>query len=91
VAEWKALQFLHTNCTATSKTAAYVAVCKESFGAFRLYEVASDKRTIVGKPMVAKESRHVLEIEAGSNESDARTHLVKKFCTDQQLARHLAN
>jgi hypothetical protein len=76
--------------------AAFVAVCKKSFGegcerfAFRFYEVASDRRTIVGKPMVAKESRHVLDIEEGNDESDARTRFVKKFCTSQQLARRLA-
>jgi hypothetical protein len=79
--------------------AAFVAVCRKSFGeggerfAFRFYEVASDGRTIVGNPLVAKESRHVLEVEEGGNkrhENNARIRFVKRFCSGQQLAARLA-
>lgn len=69
----------------------YVALNKKAFGeggerfAFRFYEVAEDRKTILGKSMVAKESRYVLE--GGEKE---REQFVKTFCKTQQLARRLA-
>jgi Mg-chelatase subunit ChlD len=76
--------------------ALYVALSKRSFGegaernAFRFYEIASDRTTIVGKPLVAKESRLILASEKGADERARRT-FVRTFCSTQQLARRLAN
>jgi Mg-chelatase subunit ChlD len=75
--------------------AAYVALSKRSFGegaernAFRFYEIGSDGKTIVGKPLVAKESRLILASEQGADER-ARRKFVRLFCSTQQLARRLA-
>lgn len=76
--------------------ARYVAISKGPFGegaerfAFRFYEVATDRETIVGRPLVAKESRMVLETEGGVTENDARKKFVEKFIMTQQIARRLA-
>jgi hypothetical protein len=73
--------------------AEYVAMHKEAFGegaerlAYRFYEVAADKRTIVGRHMVAKESRLVLEEHADER---SRKEFVRVFCETQQVARRLA-
>lgn len=73
--------------------AQYVALCKEPFGergerlAYRLFEVASDQRTIVGAPLVAKESRLILESHAAEDE---RKRFVRTFCSTQQIARRIA-
>ena len=71
--------------------AKYVAFSKGIFGegaerfAYRFFELASDARTIVGRPLVAKESRHALE-HGGA----FRKAFVKSFCETQQLARRIA-
>jgi Alpha-kinase family len=76
--------------------AAFVAICNRTFGeggeryAFRFYEVGANGETIVGKPLVAKESRFVLQSEEGNSSSKARDHFVKEFCKGQQLALRLA-
>ena len=63
----------------------YVALAKEPFGegaerfAFRFFEVASDSKTILGQPMVAKSSRFY------TNDC-----FVQTFCSTQQLSRRLA-
>jgi hypothetical protein len=73
--------------------AKYVAIHQEAFGegaerlAFRFYEVAADGRTIVGRHMVAKESRLVLEEHADER---SRKDFVRTFCETQQVARRLA-
>jgi hypothetical protein len=72
----------------------FVALSKRAFDeggervAYRFYEVAEDGTTIVGKPMVAKESLYVLENE--STDRNAREKFVRKYCSTQQLARRLA-
>eukprot|EP00536_Pseudo-nitzschia_multiseries_P006283 jgi/Psemu1/192727/e_gw1.131.23.1 len=69
----------------------FVALNKKTFGegaerfAFRFYEVGQDGSTVVGKPLVAKESRLVLE----GGEAD-RELFVRTFCRAQQLARRIA-
>ena len=76
--------------------ARFVAISKGPFGegaerfAYRFYEVAADGKTIVGRPLVAKESRMVLDTEDGMTESDARKQFVKTFMKTQQIARRLA-
>ena len=71
----------------------YVAFCKEVFGegaerfAYRFYELAADRKTILGKPLVAKESRLVLDTEY--TDTRARELFVKTFCETQQLARRI--
>jgi hypothetical protein len=73
--------------------AEYVAMHQEAFGegaerlAFRFYEIAADGRTIVGRNMVAKESRLVLEEHADER---SRRKFVRTFCETQQVARRLA-
>ena len=74
--------------------AKYVAFAKSAFGegaerfAFRFYELAQDARTIVGRPLVAKESRLVIEHHSGEKE---RRRFVQTFCETQQLARRIAD
>jgi hypothetical protein len=75
--------------------ARYVAFAKCPFGegaerfAYRFFEVAADRTTIVGKAMVAKENRLILT----TDEADeiARKRYTATFCKTQQLARNLAN
>jgi Alpha-kinase family/von Willebrand factor type A domain len=75
--------------------AKYVALAKGPFGegaerfAYRFFEVAADQKTILGKPMVAKESRMILE-EIGISDAAARKDFVRNFCMTQQLALRLA-
>jgi hypothetical protein len=72
--------------------ARYVALAKDAFGegaerfAFRFFELSSDAKTILGRPLVAKESRYVLDDDA-----KARDKYVRTFCSTQHLARRLAN
>ncbi len=72
--------------------ARYVAFAKNSFGegaerfAHRFFELAADCRTIVGKAMVAKESRLILD----DSDEKARRQFTATFCKTQQLARRLA-
>jgi Mg-chelatase subunit ChlD len=69
-----------------------VVLKKAAFGegaerfAFRFFEVAADGETVVGRPLVAKESRLVLEEGDRSREKFVRT-----FCRTQQLARRIAD
>ena len=71
--------------------AKYVAFSKAIFGegaerfAYRFYELAEDARTIVGCPLVAKESRHVVE-----HGGESRMKFVNQFCETQQFARRIA-
>jgi Alpha-kinase family. len=72
--------------------AKFVAMNKKVFGegaeryAFRFFEVGEDGKTVVGKPLVAKESRLVLD---GGEEH--RDRFVRTFCQTQQLARRIAD
>ncbi len=74
--------------------AEYVALNQGPFGegaerfAFRFYELDSDRTTIVGKPLVAKESRFILE--DGMDDEASRMKFVKSFCKTQQLAGRIA-
>ncbi|KAL7573926.1 hypothetical protein ACA910_001938 [Epithemia clementina (nom. ined.)] len=69
-----------------------VAIHKYAFGegaerfAFRFFEVDGDGKTVLGKPLVAKESRLVLEGGVGGQEA-----FVQSFCRTQQLARRIAS
>jgi Alpha-kinase family len=74
--------------------AQYVAFAKCSFGeggerfAYRFYEIAADKRTILGKAMVAKESKYVIgNDENGIGDLAQRKKFVRMFCKTQQYAR----
>jgi len=75
--------------------AQYVAMCKEAFGegaeriVFRFFELGEDGRTIVGPPLVAKESRLILD-DDGVGDEKARNEFVRTFCSTQQLARRIA-
>jgi Alpha-kinase family/von Willebrand factor type A domain len=75
--------------------AKYVAFSKGPFGegaerfAFRFFEIASDGKTVLGLPMVAKESRFILN-EVGVENEEARKTFVQTFCGTQQIARRLA-
>lgn len=71
-----------------------VAMNKEAFGeggerfAYRFYELSEDMTSIVGNPMVAKESRFVLE--KGIADEKERKKFALSFCRTQQLARRIA-
>lgn len=73
--------------------AEFVAIHREVFGegaeryVFRFYEVAGDGETIVGRPLVAKESRLVLDEHQDEKE---RKKFVRTFCETQQISRRLA-
>jgi hypothetical protein len=80
-----------------SPEAKFVAFGHGPFGegaerfAYRFYELAADRKTIVGKPLVAKESRLILdEEEREGGDEVARKKFVKMFCETQQLALRLA-
>jgi len=68
-----------------------VALNKKAFGegaerfAFRFFEITKDGKTVVGKPLVAKESRLVLE--GGKKD---RGKFVRTFLETQQLAGRIA-
>lgn len=72
----------------------YVAVAKGAFDegseryVYRFFEVAYDGKTILGLPMVAKESRRV--DNSATTKPSTNDDLVHTFCKTQQLARHLA-
>lgn len=74
--------------------ARYVAMCKRPFGegaerfTFRFYELASDRRTILGSPLVSKETRYVLSGES-KNEHQTRGRYINTFCKTQQLVGRL--
>lgn len=81
--------------TLQHQMASCVAFSKGPFGegaerfAYRFFELKDDMRTIVGPPLVAKESRLVLETD--TSDERQRWEFVKKFCHTQQLARRLAD
>ena len=87
-------KFLLQPAPLQNKDAKFVALNKEAFGegaerfAFRFFEVGSDARTIVGKPLVAKESRFV--VEKGNCDETKRQNFVKTFCITQQFAGRIA-
>ena len=72
----------------------YVAVAKGAFDegseryVYRLFEVAYDGKTILGLPMVAKESRRVGN--SATNKPSTNDNFVYTFCKTQQMARHMA-
>lgn len=77
--------------------AQYVAFAKNAFGegaerfAFRFYEVAGDRKTILGKPMVAKESKYVIQHDQdGVGVEWQRQKYVRTFCKTQQISRRLS-
>ena len=76
--------------------ARFVAMSKGPFGegaerfAHRFYEVAADEKTIVGRALVAKESRMVLDTVNDETEIEARKQFVRTFIETQQIARRLA-
>lgn len=57
--------------------------------AFQFFELANDYRTIVGEPLVAKESRFITNNSPHSN-WEQREKFVKTFCSAQQQARMIA-
>lgn len=73
--------------------ARYVAFAKCPFGegaerfAYRFFELAADRLTIVGKAMVAKESRLLV---LDDHDEKGRKEFTATFCKTQQLARRLA-
>lgn len=76
-------------------SACFVAFSKGAFGegaerfAYRFYELSDDGKSVVGKALVAKESRMILDAEKLADEQ-ARKKFVRTFCSTQQLARRLA-
>jgi hypothetical protein len=76
------------------KEAGFVAMSKGPFGeggerfAYRFFELAKDGFTVVGSPLVAKESRLVLD--GGAHDERARRKFVQTFCSTQQFARRIA-
>jgi hypothetical protein len=76
--------------------AQYVAFARGPFGegaerfAYRFYEVAADGSTILGKPLVAKESRFIDNKEMIADGESQRQQFVRTFCKTQQLALRLA-
>lgn len=99
--EWhedRARKWAYNDAPLQHPMAKCVAYSKASFGegaerfAFRFYEVAADRKTIVGPPLVAKESRHVMEglMEHGYGHQEQQ-RFVKNFCQTQQFARRIAN
>jgi Alpha-kinase family len=82
--------------TLQHRGAAGVAMAKAAFGegverfAFRFYELASDLKTIVGSPMVAKESRFIMDANNMDEANDERIRYVRTFCNIQQKAARIA-
>ena len=76
------------------KDAKYVALNQSPFGegkerfAYRFYELGWDCATIIGKPLVAKESRYICEKHI--DDEVARKKYAETFCKTQQLAGRIA-
>lgn len=76
--------------------AAGVAMKHSSFGegserlAFQFFEVAKDGVTVVGQPLVAKESRFVHQSTDDDSNWKARDKFAKQFCKVQMSARNAA-
>lgn len=72
-----------------------IAVAKKAFGegterfAKQFFEVAADGRTVVGEPLVAKESKFVAE--ATSNTVEISENFVRRFCRINYQAQKAAN
>lgn len=95
--EWreeKMRYFQFEDATLQYPEAACVAISKEVFrkGAerviYRFYELKEDGETIVGKEMIAKESRFI--IENNLQDEEKRKDFVQDFCSNQQLACRIA-
>jgi hypothetical protein len=74
-----------------------VAIKKRAFGegqerlAFQFFEIAEDGRTVVGAPMVSKESRYIDDSSDGVlGDWKARDKFAKRFCKMQHKARTAA-
>jgi Alpha-kinase family len=71
-----------------------VAMSKKPFGegaerfAYRFFELDSDLKTIVGRPMVAKENRFLIEADGVGKRG--RKEYVQRFCKTQQKAAWIA-
>ncbi|MGH3055124.1 MAG: hypothetical protein ACRDL7_09130, partial [Gaiellaceae bacterium] len=78
-----------------NEAAQYVALRHLAFGegverfAYRFFELAGDGMTVVGAPLVAKESKYILDHDM-KNE-DERRKFVRMFCSTQQFARRIAD
>ncbi len=76
--------------------AAGVAMKRQAFGegqerfAFQFFEIASDGTSVVGPPLVAKESRFIHESVDGVDNWKARDKFAKRFCKVQMAARNAA-
>ena len=76
-----------------NRDAHYVAMHESTFGegaerfVYRFFEVGEDGESVIGRPLVAKESRFIAN-SYGTEE--ARQHFVKTFCRTQQLASRIA-
>lgn len=76
--------------------AAGVAMKRQAFGegqerfAFQFFEVAKDGCTVVGPPLVSKESRFIHESADGQENWEARDKFAKRFCKVQMSARNAA-
>jgi hypothetical protein len=72
-----------------------VAIKKVAFGegternAFQFFEVAADNKTVVGKPLVAKESRYVMDTY-GPEAVAKMDKFVRRFCRIQRQAAKTA-
>lgn len=96
---WDGVRMVHSyeNASLQNPEAEYVAFAKGPFGegterfAHRFYGIAGDKRTVVGKPMVAKESKFVLDKALdGVGDELQRKKFVRLSCKTQQCARRLS-
>ena len=71
-----------------------VAIAKKAFGegterfAFQFFEVAADGVSVVGEPLVAKESKYVHETT--NNSSDEMKKFVRRFCRIHHQANKAA-
>ncbi len=76
--------------------AAGVAMKRQPFGegqerfAFQFFEIAKDGVTVVGEPLVAKESRFIHDSIDGDDNWKARDKFAKRFCKVQMAARNAA-
>lgn len=77
--------------------AAGVAIKRQAFGegqerfAFQFFEVAKDGVSVVGEPLVAKESRFIQDSVDGTDNWKARDKFAKRFCKVQMSARNTAH
>ena len=74
-----------------------VAIKKRAFGegqerlAFQFFEIAEDGMTVVGAPLVSKESRYIDDSTEGvMGNWESRDKFAKRFCKMQHKARTAA-